>query len=622
MLNIIQNTIGALARKGLSVIRNGLKMWLPFEKSGSDLSGNSNNATLYTGKALSFDGVNDYVDLSGFTLDGDTITMSLWADFTSEGTIFDATGGSTPFLVRYKSGGIRISNGATSYDVAGVSSNVGFKRFVIVYDSSDFKVYADGTQLGSTVSSVGTLNLSNHTAVRVGYKTNNSSALGGNISDFQIYNSAWTQDDVTFDYNNPQHLVTDNSELRYGSEEVTKGDFEGITQAEDTTGADWTTGTGWSIGSGVASCDGTSGVSMHQNILGVQDNIYAITVTVSNYTSGTLQIGGSSNNLEVDANGTYTYHRTWTSDSNLYFKSKAGAGFTGSISNISVKEIVSPTLNNLKGYWHLSEGDGSIVYDSSGEGNDGTSYDGNADDHDGDGTIIGATWDDQQATIPQLGLMDWAKSTPVADEITLIADPNNPSEDILGNSVRLREHSLNLDGIGYAEVPDADNLDFGTGDFSIEAWAKYRYINTNSSFNIVVTLGGSFPNNTSAAIVTDSTQFKFYIGSSHVDSTTTLVEGQWYHIVGTRTGATLRLYVDKTSEGGTANSSLTVTNVDTKRIGRDSTLDRPYQDLIDDVRIYDRALSADEVEQNYKAGLNKHKTGSSFSDDFSSDYGF
>ena len=34
--------------------------------------------------------------------------------------------------------------------------------------------------------------------------------------------------------------------------------------------SDWTKGTGWSINGGVASCNGTSGATIHQNISGVQ----------------------------------------------------------------------------------------------------------------------------------------------------------------------------------------------------------------------------------------------------------------------------------------------------------------------------------------------------------------
>jgi hypothetical protein len=45
-------------------------------------------------------------------------------------------------------------------------------------------------------------------------------------------------------------------------------------------------------------------------------------------------------------------------------------------------------------------------------------------------------------------------------------------------------------------------------------------------------------------------------------------------------------------------------------------------DIIDDVRIYNRALSSDEIKQNFKAGLITHATDSAYSDDYSSDYGF
>ena len=44
MLNIIQNTIGAIRRVGESVVRAGLKMWLPFTKAeplGEELIGDS-----------------------------------------------------------------------------------------------------------------------------------------------------------------------------------------------------------------------------------------------------------------------------------------------------------------------------------------------------------------------------------------------------------------------------------------------------------------------------------------------------------------------------------------------------------------------------------------------------
>jgi len=459
MLNIIQNTIGALARKGLSVIRNGLKMWLPFESSGSDTSGNSNNATLYTGKALSFDGVNDYVDFGNTGVGLKTLAFWINLDSTTE-KVLQLTSTQS---VEVSSGTITLNGtwtGSTIYVDATATSTIAasnWKRVVITTTSA---ITVNDLELGRIGSSYGDFIL----------------------SDLQIYDTAWTQDDVTFDYDNPQHLVTDNS------------------------------------------------------------------------------------------------------DSTI-------------------------ALSNLKGYWHLSEGDGAINYDSSGEDND--------------GTIIGATWEDQQATIPQLGLMDWAKSTPVADEITLIADPNDPSKDILGNSVRLREHSLNLDGSGYAEVPDADNLDFGTGDFSYGFWFKVESGDLGFLFGV-----SSLGNPSGVALTMDVATGKIRsrpFGIAATYTTSGYNDGSWhyaFHNIDRSDSA--KLFIDNTEVLSQDISSESSTSLATTNwyVGVENGTGTFLNGLIDDVTIYNRALSSDEVEQNYKAGLNKHKASSSFSDDFSSDYGF
>ena len=122
-----------------------------------------------------------------------------------------------------------------------------------------------------------------------------------------------------------------------GAEEVTNGDFA--------TDSDWSKGTGWTISGGTANCDGTGGNAIYQDVSGVQNTRYAITLTISGYTSGTLQIGGSTNNLEVNSNGTFTHYRTWTSDTILYLKSKSGDGFNGSIDNVSVKEYTAADMD-------------------------------------------------------------------------------------------------------------------------------------------------------------------------------------------------------------------------------------------------------------------------------------
>jgi hypothetical protein len=445
-------------------------MWLPFERSeivsstqvAPDTSGNLNNATLYTGKALSFDGVNDYVDCGNIGVSLKTLAFWVNLDSTTE-KVLQVTSSQS---VEVSSGTITLNGtwtGSTIYVDATATSTIvasSYKRVVITTTSA---ITVDDLELGRIGSSYGNFIL----------------------SDLEIYDTAWTQADVTYDYNKPNHLVTDNPST-------------------------------------------------------------------------------------------------------------------------------SIALSNLKGYWALSEGDGAIAYDSSGEDND--------------GTINGATYVDKQPTIPQLGMMDWAKSTPVSDEITLIADPNNPSQDILGNSVRLREHSFNLDGTGYAEVADDSSLDMSSG-FSVDFWVKLNsderqwFVTKGTAANTYASnlgFGTTFLNNKIYATVNTS------VAKYQVNTTTLTASGQWIYVCVTYEDNTtngLKLYINQDSP-----IQITVSGVVNET--HNLVIGSNYQkgsffasNQIDSVRFYNRPLSSEEVERNYKVGEVSHKAGSSFSDDFSGDYG-
>ena len=255
----------------------------------------------------------------------------------------------------------------------------------------------------------------------------------------------------------------------------------------------------------------------------------------------------------------------------------------------------SIAVTNLKAYWAMSEGDGLLAYDSSGEGNN--------------GTINGADYLDAQPRIPQLGMQNWAKSTPVADEITLIPNPTIPSQDILGNAVRDRLNSFNLDGSGYAEVADDTDLDIGTGAFTMECWVKADFENTGSSQNIIFSLGGEYNDADSASIVTSSTQFSCRLSTRNLVADNNYTIGDWYHVCVTRDGSNLCiLYIDAVAQADTETTSASITNTSTNLIGRDTLTTRFYKNLISDVRLYKgKALSATEVENNYNAGLSAHR---------------
>jgi len=171
------------------------------------------------------------------------------------------------------------------------------------------------------------------------------------------------------------------------------------------------------------------------------------------------------------------------------------------------------------------------------------------------------------------------------------------------------ENCLTLNGAEYVEVPDSEALDFGTGDFSIEAWIKTSAqghmriidkkdastgwllsINTSEQLNYVLDDGG-----------TDAT----YTGSTNIS------DGDWHHIVisADRSGngiIYLDTAVDSTDDISARSASLDSTS--SIFIGADAPSGDSlfFDGKIDDVRLYSKALSSDEVTKNYNAGKSKH----------------
>jgi len=82
---------------------------------------------------------------------------------------------------------------------------------------------------------------------------------------------------------------------------------------------------------------------------------------------------------------------------------------------------------------------------------------------------------------------------------------------------------------------------------------------------------------------------------------------KWYHVVGTYDGSTLELFADAVSQG-TATSPDIESQADLNRFGQEGWGSIYNLDgLIDDVRIYDRALSENEIKEIYRFGLRYHK---------------
>lgn len=272
----------------------------------------------------------------------------------------------------------------------------------------------------------------------------------------------------------------------------------------------------------------------------------------------------------------------------------------------------SLSLSNLKGYWHLSEGAGGICYDSSGAGNH--------------GTINGATWLSSQTQIPQIALMDWASSTPVSDEVSLISDPNDPANDVLNNTVRLREHSLNLDS-GYAEVADADTLDMNvsTG-FSVSVWKKMSSF-TNAGTVIAKGKGLATASTYGFALSFD-TDNKIYADINTSNGRFTAVssaqtfDDTWKFFTVTYDGTNVRLYINNSFAATSAQVSGTIDETHAFTVGCDKDHANKDDSLIDEIMWQVKVLTAEDVSKYYNSGLVRHSANSDFSDDYSKDYGY
>ena len=307
--------------------------------------------------------------------------------------------------------------------------------------------------------------------------------------------------------------------------------------------------------------------------LGTTKTIPAISIGSATSAKISTAFTGSGANYDGKLSDFQIYNEVWSASDIAYDYSKPNHLVTDNPST-------SLTVSNLKAYWALTEGAGSIAYDSSGGGID--------------GTISGATYTSQEPKILQLGMVDYSISTPVSNAITLVANPSNPSQDIRGTSVRLREHSFNLDGSGYAEIVDDSSLNISNG--TLQFWLK----TSDTKFNILT-------GQSSSEFIgqTDNGAWSFgnagtitaYKDGSTV-STTPSYDGAWHFY--TFTGINISTW--------TTHYIINLTS-----FGLDG--------LIDEVLIYDNVLSATQIDNNFNVSKSAHEAGSSFSDDFSGDYG-
>ena len=205
---------------------------------------------------------------------------------------------------------------------------------------------------------------------------------------------------------------------------------------------------------------------------------------------------------------------------------------------------------SLRAQWHFAEGTGSTTSDSS-------SYTNN-------GTISGATWSSG------------------------LGGTQTPASGLSGSA-------LSFNGVNnYVSVPDNSSLDV-TGNLTLEAWIKPTSVPQSYAAIVGRNVSGQ------RMLLGSDGSIRVEMGTIQQTAAGVVNFNTWNHVVYTSDGTTSDIYVNgvlvSTGAGG-ANFSSTAA----VRIGRSGS-SYPFKGLIDDVRIYSRVLSPEEIERNYDTGL-------------------
>lgn len=197
--------------------------WWKFDEgAGSvvrDSSGFGNNGTNYGatwvggeyGSALSFNGVNNYVDIpnsASLPFSGtNPWTITMWVNYTSGNNYYPEFCKGAPtgpgFTIHGIDGRIQGGSGSQSFDTSGMFQTdlrgTGWRYTVITYDGSTFRGYLDGQPKG-TFSWTGGIGVTSSYDIWLGKFWGQS--YNGAIDEVQIYNRALTAGEVLQNFQN------------------------------------------------------------------------------------------------------------------------------------------------------------------------------------------------------------------------------------------------------------------------------------------------------------------------------------------------------------------------------------------------------------------------------------
>jgi hypothetical protein len=165
--------------------------------------------------------------------------------------------------------------------------------------------------------------------------------------------------------------------------------------------------------------------------------------------------------------------------------------------------------------------------------------------------------------------------------------------------------SLSFDGVNdYVDCGNTTSLSAigGTTNITVSGWAYYTAYGGGGQPYSVITVKG---NPWTWLLENPSNTFRFRItaGGSDVNvaDTSTHLLNTWYNVVGTYDGSNMRIYVNGVLKNTVAQTGTLATNAVTAKIGTFQGTNYNLTGRISNVSIYNRALTASEIQQNFNA---------------------
>ncbi|MCF7957562.1 MAG: hypothetical protein K9M57_03840 [Phycisphaerae bacterium] len=243
-----------------------------------------------------------------------------------------------------------------------------------------------------------------------------------------------------------------------------------------------------------------------------------------------------------------------------------------------VESRIGDNIDGLVGYWSFDEGDGTIANDSA-FGNH-------------DGTVNGATWVD--------GISGKALSFDGNDYVDVPHHSElNPTEEI---TISAWINVTTFPGIWPPIVKKAGDGGYQQTGYALEGHSQpFPDQGQSVVFGVFLEGGG---------------------GESGISPYVEISSSQWHYVAAVYDGSTMTIYLDSIPYSTNNVSGNIIPSTNNLNIGRDpSNASRFFHGLIDEVRIYNKALTVEEIQQDYQNTLDGNEFGDPFfASPSSSDY--